>query len=53
MEQIKATTESIYQYADEKLRKDAIISKVKELIERDVLSSVRLEAIACLQNEEK
>lgn len=53
MEQIKAMTESIYRYTDEKLRKDAIISKVKELIERDVLSSVRLEAIACLQNEEK
>lgn len=44
-------TESVFKYEDETIRKAAILSKITELIEKDILSSVRMEAVACLQKQ--
>ena len=45
--------ENIFKTADESVRRKVIIDKITKLIEQDILSSVRLEAVACLQNGEK
>ena len=45
--------ENIFKTADESIRRKVIVDKVTKLIEKDILSSVRFEAVACLQSREK
>ena len=51
MEQEKTTVKNVYKYTDESVRREIILSKVAQLIENNMLSSVRLEAIARLQEK--
>lgn len=47
-----ANCENIYKTTDESIRRKVILDKITKLIEKDILSSVRLEAVARLQDEE-
>ncbi|MGN0735912.1 MAG: hypothetical protein ACI4LP_08925 [Anaerovoracaceae bacterium] len=53
MEERSVKVENIYKYFDTEIRKSMILSAFMKLIEADLESSVRTEAIAHLQSEEK
>lgn len=44
-------TENVFKYQDERQRKEAVIYKLKELIEKELESSVQIDAIAHLQKK--
>ena len=44
-------TENVFKYQDERQRKEAVLYKLKELIEKELESSVQIDAIAHLQKK--
>ena len=43
--------ENVYKHTDETIRKAILLSKITELIEKEIMSSVRLDAFARLQKK--
>ena len=51
MKQKQTIIENVYKHTDETIRKAILLSKITELIEQEILSSVRLDAFARLQKK--